>query len=42
MAEAAAQKHGRPATRTEAWESMHKQIHLLNSTFARWREFLFF
>ena len=42
MAEAAMQKRGRPVTRTEVWESTHKQVHLLNSIFARWREFSFF
>ena len=37
MAEQPARKRGRPATRTEDWESTHKRIRLLNATFERWR-----
>ena len=30
-------KRGRPATRTQDWETTHKRIRLLNITFERWR-----
>ena len=38
MAEQPACKCGHPVTRTEGWESTHKQICLLNATSERWRE----
>ena len=37
MAEQPAWKRGRPATRTQDWETTHKWICLLNITFERWR-----
>ena len=36
MAEQPERKRGHPVTRTEDWESTHKQICLLNATFERW------
>ena len=37
MAEQPARKCGRPATRTQDWETTHKWIRLLNITFEKWR-----